>query len=41
MPERTISTLKSVKTFSWNATGENQLNGLILLSAYRSIKVDT
>ena len=39
-PERTFSTLKRVKTFLRNATGENRLTGLTLLRVHIDIKVD-
>lgn len=39
-PERTFSTLKRVKTFLRNSTGQERLTGLALLSVHRNIPVD-
>ncbi|XP_025425351.1 52 kDa repressor of the inhibitor of the protein kinase-like [Sipha flava] len=35
--ERSFSTLKRLKTYLWNPTCENRLNGLALLNIYREI----
>jgi len=39
-PERTFSTLKRIKNYLRNATGEDRLTGLALLSVHRNIVVD-
>lgn len=39
-PERTFSTLKRVKTFLRNSTGQERLTGLALLSVHRDITVN-
>jgi len=39
-PERTFSTLKRVKTFLRNSTGQERLTGLALLSAHRDVTVN-
>ncbi|CAI6370249.1 unnamed protein product [Macrosiphum euphorbiae] len=38
-PERTFSTLKRVKTYLRNTTGQNRLNGLCMLSVHKNINV--
>ena len=38
--ERSFSTLKRLKTYLRNSTGENRLTGLALLSVHRTIPVD-
>jgi histone deacetylase complex regulatory component SIN3 len=35
--ERSFSTLKRLKTYLWNPTCENRLNGLAILNIYREI----
>ncbi|KAL4121711.1 hypothetical protein QTP88_014171 [Uroleucon formosanum] len=39
-PERTFSTLKRVKTFLRNSTGQERLTGLALLSVHRDVTVN-
>ncbi|XP_022168857.1 52 kDa repressor of the inhibitor of the protein kinase-like [Myzus persicae] len=39
-PERTFSSLKRLKTYLRNSTGETRLNGLALMSIHREINVD-
>jgi hypothetical protein len=39
-PERTSSTLKRIKTFLRNSTGQERLTGLALLSAHRDVTVN-
>uniref|UniRef100_A0A2S2QIH3 Repressor of the inhibitor of the protein kinase n=1 Tax=Sipha flava TaxID=143950 RepID=A0A2S2QIH3_9HEMI len=39
-PERTFSSLKRLKTYLRNSTGETRLNGLALMSVHRDINVD-
>ncbi|KAF0747937.1 zinc finger MYM-type protein 1-like [Aphis craccivora] len=39
-PEKTFSTLKRIKKYLRNATGEDRLTGLALLSVHRNIVVD-
>ena len=40
-PERTFSTLRRLKTWLRNATGEERLTGLALLSVHRDVAIDT
>lgn len=39
--ERTFSSLKRIKTYLRNATGEIRLNGLAAMSIYRGIEITT
>lgn len=39
-PERSFSTLKRIKTYLRNNTGENRLNGLALLSIHSEIEIN-
>lgn len=39
-PERTFSSLKRLKTYLRNSTGETRLNGLALMSVHREINID-
>jgi hypothetical protein len=39
--ERTFSTLKRLKTYLRNATGQDRLTGLALMSVHRDIEIDT
>jgi hypothetical protein len=39
-PEQTFSTLKRVKTFLRNSTGQKILTGLALLNVHRDVTVD-
>ncbi|XP_050058793.1 52 kDa repressor of the inhibitor of the protein kinase-like [Aphis gossypii] len=39
-PERTFSSLKGLKTYLRNSTGETRINGLALMSIHREINVD-
>jgi hypothetical protein len=38
-PERSFSTLKRLKTFLRNTTGQNRLNGLALMSVHREVTI--
>jgi len=38
--ERSFSTLRRLKTYLRNTTGEDRLNGLALLNIHRDIKID-
>lgn len=40
-PERSFSTLKRLKTYLRNSTGETRLTGLALMSVHREVNIDT
>lgn len=40
-PKRTFSTLRRLKTYLRNTTGESRLNGLAMLNIHRDIEIST